>query len=116
MKSYDTEMRFLKNPNFAVAVLAMDFYNHGTSCFDPTAWAIWQYHDPEEQSGIVMAFRREESPFDSVKIDLKGLLAGKTYQAENLNDGTAKSITDTLEISLPEKRTSVIFKYKKAAQ
>ena len=90
---------------------SMDFYNHGTSCFDPTAWAIWQYHDSEEQSGIVMAFRREESPFDSVKIDLKGLLTGKTYQAENLNDGTAKSITDTLEISLPEKRTSVIFKY-----
>ena len=94
----------------------MDFYNHGSSCFDPTAWAIWQYHDSEEQSGIVMAFRREESPFDCVKIDLKGILKGKAYEVTNLDNGTAKRITDTLEITLPEKRTSIIFKYKKASQ
>ena len=90
---------------------SMDFYNHGTSVFDETAWAIWQYHDSETQSGIVMAFRREESPFDAVKIDLKGLLKGEEYEAVNLDDGTARDMQGALEILLPERRTSVIFKY-----
>lgn len=49
-----------------------DFYNHGSKEFDESSWAIWQYHDNETQSGIVMAFRRCEAPFNSVKIDLKG--------------------------------------------
>ena len=35
-----------------------DFYNHGSAEFDESSWAVWQYHDPESQSGIVMAFRR----------------------------------------------------------
>ena len=58
-----------------------------------------------------MAFRREGSPFDSVKIDLKGILKGTTYEVINLDDGSVKNIADALQITLPEKRTSVIFKY-----
>ena len=54
-----------------------DFYNHGSKLFDDTSWAIWQYHDDKDQSGIVMAFRRENSPFENVKIALKGLNGGE---------------------------------------
>ena len=53
--------------------ISMDFYNHGSSQLDETSWTIWQYHDNDTQSGIVMAFRRSESPFDRVTITLKGL-------------------------------------------
>ena len=72
----------------------MDFHNHGSSCFDDTSWAIWQYHDADSGSGIVMAFRRSESPFDTVKIKLKGLSEGKDYIFTNLNDNTAVVATD----------------------
>ena len=47
---------------------SMDFYNHGSDCFDETSWTIWQYHDEESQSGIVMAFRRQKSPFEQVNV------------------------------------------------
>lgn len=88
-----------------------DFYNHASNVFDDTSWAVWQYHDPDTQSGIVMAFRREKSPFDTVKINLKGILKGKTYEIKNLDDGTTQNITDTLEIVLPQKRSSTIIEY-----
>ena len=91
---------------------SMDFYNHGAAVFDETAWAIWQYHAPETQSGIVMAFRRCESPFDRVTIDLKGLLKDRNYQVINLNDNTEDCITNSIEIVLPKKRSSVIFEYR----
>lgn len=90
---------------------SMDFYNHASSCFDPTAWAIWQYHDSETQSGIVMAFRRIESPFDQVKIDLKGLLPNKLYTFTNLDDCSAQDKKNSMIIRLPQKRSSVILKY-----
>ena len=58
-----------------------------------------------------MAFRREKSPFDTVKINLKGILKGKTYEIKNLDDGTVQNITDTLDIVLPQKRSSTIIEY-----
>ncbi len=90
---------------------SMNFYNHGSYCFDDTSWAIWQYHDADSGSGIVMAFRRCQSPFDTVKIRLKGLLDGKNYTYKNLDDNTAFIATDILEITLPHKRSSTIFEY-----
>jgi len=90
---------------------SMDFYNHGSSCLDPTAWAIWQYHDSEAQSGIVMAFRRSESPFEQVKINLKGMLKNRAYTFRNLDDGTIQSGTDLVEITLPQKRSCTILEY-----
>ena len=89
----------------------MDFYNHGSCDFDDTSWAIWQYHNPETQKGIVMAFRRENSPFETVKVNLKGILKGKIYTVENLDENSVTKITDTLEIVLKDKRSSVVFEY-----
>ena len=91
-----------------------DFYNHGSRVFDSTAWTILQYHDPDTDSGIVMAFRREHSPFASVTLHLKGLQGNQSYLFERLNDSSSHLGTDTLSISLPEPRTSVIYEYKRA--
>lgn len=90
---------------------SMDFYNHGSSDFDDTSWAIWQYHDPDTQRGIVMAFRRSNSPFEQVNITLKGLKENKVYCYTNLNNGLSSEHMDRLTIELPEKRSSVIFEY-----
>lgn len=76
-------------------------------------YKIWQYHDENTQSGIVMAFRRSNSPFDTVKIKLKGLLKDKKYTYKNLNDNTLSEGDNQIIISLPEKRSSVIIEYKK---
>jgi alpha-galactosidase len=89
-----------------------DFYNHGSSVFDDTSWAIWQYHDEKTQSGILMAFRRSNSPFDRVSVNLKGLIERERYVARNLDLGSEEEFENTIDVVLPEKRSSVIFEYK----
>jgi len=91
---------------------SMDFYNHGSDVFDDTSWAIWQYHDADAESGIIMAFRRSNSPFDTVKIKLNGLSKGKNYIFTNPDDNTTFIATDILEITLHDKRSSKIFEYR----
>ncbi len=91
---------------------SMDFYNHGSAVFDVTSWAVWQYHDPDTQSGILMAFRRSESPFDTVGISLRGLSEGKQYRFTSLDDGAAFDGGAQMQIVLKEKRSCVIFEYK----
>ena len=91
---------------------AKDFYNHGSQVFDATSWAIWQYHDPETQSGIVMAFRRKNSPFVSVEIALKGTSENAEYAFENLDTNAVFCGNNKLKITLEDKRSCVIFEYK----
>ena len=92
-----------------------DFHNLGSASMDPTAWAIWQYHDPDAGEGVVLAFRRAQSPSDRVVVALKGLPAGATIETENLDTGdTATTAADTLTISLPEPRSSTVLLYRLA--
>ncbi|MBQ8758969.1 MAG: alpha-galactosidase, partial [Clostridia bacterium] len=92
--------------------MSCNFHNHGAEVFDESAWAIWQYHDDETDSGIVMAFRRAKSPFDNVTLELKELTADKKYAFTNLNDFTEFEGSNKLKIELPEKKSSVVFEYK----
>ena len=90
-----------------------DFYNHGSAGLDPTAWAIWQYHDPEKNEGVVLAFRRMESPSRRASIVLKGLPKnGAMVAVENLDTGVKGSVPGVLEIELPEPRSSAVILYK----
>lgn len=88
-----------------------DFYNHGSSVFDDTSWAIWQYHDPDTKKGIIMAFRRSNSLFDRVTVELKGIEKGRICEIKSLDNPDFSVKTNNLEIILPQKRTSVIFEY-----
>ncbi len=92
--------------------MSCNFHNHGAEVYDTTSWTIWQYHDDRTDSGIVMAFRRVDSPFDNVTINLKELCGNKKYLFTNLNDFTEFEGADKIKIELPEKRSSVIFEYK----
>ena len=37
-----------------------DYYPIAVPELDTSAWTAWQYHSPEEDGGVVMAFRRDE--------------------------------------------------------
>ena len=89
-----------------------DFYNHGAEVYDKAAWTIWQYHDGSDDSGILIAFRRSESPFDSVTLTLKGLSENKNYSYYNFDTKEEKVGNSSLTVNLPEKRTSVVIEYK----
>lgn len=88
-----------------------DFYNHGSASADPSAWAVWQYHDPKTDAGVVLAFRRAASPCDRVQVPLKGLPAGAKVVAENLDTGAKTEVNGSLELVLPTPRSSVVVLY-----
>ena len=88
-----------------------DFYNHGSAGLDPTAWAIWQYNDPEKKEGVVLAFRRAQSPSSRATISLKGLPKDATVEVENLDTGAKSTVAGDLEIALPDRRSSTVLHY-----
>ena len=42
-----------------------NFYPHSGANLDARDWCVIQYHRPAENDGIILAFRRHESPFNS---------------------------------------------------
>lgn len=90
---------------------AKDFYNHGAEIYDTTSWTIWQYNDENTQSGIVMAFRRSESPFDHVTIELKGLKDCQEYNYFNYDTKEKVTAQNKINIELEERKSSVIIEY-----
>ena len=47
-----------------------NFYPHSGANLNPRDWCVIQYHRPAEKDGIVLAFRRHESPFSSYTCNL----------------------------------------------
>lgn len=57
---------------------------------DASKWTAVQYHRPDLDEGLVLAFRRSESPYNSAQVSLHGLEPGATY--ELTFDSTGKKV------------------------
>ncbi|MCS7263939.1 MAG: alpha-galactosidase [Armatimonadetes bacterium] len=70
-------------------------------------WTVWQFHDPESDSGAILAFR-EQSPNENLKLLLKGLDPKKRYELQNADSGETFSLTgeqlmsDGFTIAVPQ--------------
>lgn len=88
---------------------------------DSTVWAAWQLNRPEEGKGLVMAFRRAESPYDRAVFSLKELDANARYELEiidedrNVTTRTAAGadMMTGFEVTLTQKRSSTVIRYRK---
>ena len=89
-----------------------DFHNLGSAVYDETAWTIFQYHDPEDQSGVILAFRRSASPFASAEVALKGLEEGR-YCYENADTGVTTEGGRTVRLVIDEIRGSLLIRYRR---
>ncbi len=84
-------------------------------------WCVWQYNSQEDSEGVVIAFRREKSPVNSMKIQLNGLsnddYVFTNYDTnENFTANGEELMKNGLEICLQDKRSSTVFVYKKNNQ
>jgi alpha-galactosidase len=50
------------------------------------AWMAWQFDRPEEGRGVVQAFRRSESLYESARFKLRGLKAATRYRVADLDN------------------------------
>ena len=94
-----------------------DFYPVFGFSREKSCWGGWQYHDPSDDSGFIMAFRREDSPSDTVIISLGGLSANKTYlftcgDTGESFEATGKDAEEKFEIKIDNKRDSRLIRYR----
>jgi alpha-galactosidase len=64
-----------------------DFYPLTPWTRDNTSWIAWQFDRPEAGEGMVQAFRRHESDYESARLRLQGLDADATYLVTHLDTG-----------------------------
>ena len=98
--------------------LTCDYYPLVENSTCNTTWCAWQYNRPENGDGIILAFRRPESPMPKAEFELKGL-SGGSYEFTDADSGEKKTVScDELkskgfEVDIGEKRSSRLIKYKK---
>jgi len=88
-----------------------------------TDWVVTQYQRPDLGEGMVLAFRRPDSPYSSIQVSLRGIEPAATYEvsSDNRSPGDAKTMPGStlsggFEIALPEKRSSDLIVYRKVNQ
>ncbi len=82
-------------------------------------WIAWQYHRPEEGTGFVQAFRRNESQFFGATFPLRGLDTDAEYDVRNVDaEGTIRMtgkalMEEGVAIELKEKPGAAVVMYTK---
>ncbi len=56
-------------------------------------WMAWQFHRPDRGEGLVQAFRRDHSFYESARFKLRGLEANARYRVANLDTPETKEMT-----------------------
>jgi hypothetical protein len=83
-------------------------------------WLGSQYHRPDLNEGMILVFRRADSPYKTVQVSLRGLDPEKTYELSF--DSTKKKIKakgsdlmKSFEITIPERHKSDLIHYRETA-
>ncbi len=96
-----------------------DFYALIPNSKENTSWNAQQYHDPEDQSGIILAFRRARSPFSTLHSMPKGFMPGAEYEFTDSDTGESFKAKGSdllekgLDLCIREKRGSMLLRYRK---
>lgn len=99
-------------PNFYGDYYPLTSYSLGND-----QWIAWQFNRPEAGEGMVQAFRRADSSFESARFRLSALEPEKTYKVWNTLGGTpveqsGKELMERgLLISMEERPMAVVYRY-----
>ena len=83
------------------------------------AWAAWQFDRPDLGAGVVLAFRRPQSPLVEATFPLKGLEAKSHYEFRDVDSGaltllSGKECTERgLRVEMPDKPAARLLIYRK---
>lgn len=70
-----------------------DYYPLTPYSLDPTLWMAWQFDVPEKGHGLVQAFRRNQSVYESARFRLSGLDPQSRYVVTNLDTAETQTIS-----------------------
>ena len=80
-------------------------------------WIAWQFHDPADGSGFVMAFRRDEAPESEYTVAVRALDPDASYEVYDEDKDstvimTGRELSAGLTITLDKPRSSVLLRYR----
>ena len=96
-----------------------DYYPLTPYSQDNTVWIAWQFNLPEDGEGMLQAFRRESSVYESSRLTLMGLDPDILYIVTDVDSGRQTEVSGRklmeigLLVNIPERPGSAIVKYKK---
>jgi alpha-galactosidase len=96
-----------------------DYYPLTSYSKDLLSWLAWQFDRPDMGAGLVQAFRRSESPYESAALRLHSLDPDATYVVEDFDvDGTrecsGRELMDKgLPVALGSRASAAIMTYRK---
>ena len=97
-----------------------DYYPFTPYSLDEEVWIAWQFDRPDLGEGMVQAFRREKSVYESARFNLRGLepdahYTVKNMDAQNSNEMTGRELMENgLVVRIPGKPGAVVITYKKS--
>jgi alpha-galactosidase len=83
-------------------------------------WMVWQFDRPDLKAGVVQAFRRAHSIYETARVQLRELDAAAAYQIADFDGGdpvrlSGKELMESgLPMRLPEKPQAGIYEYRLA--
>lgn len=97
-----------------------DFYPLTPCTLDNTQLAAWQFHRPDLDEGLVLAFRRSECPYLGLILGLEGIKRKAHYSVEFIDNAgktrretmSGEQLATDLPLRLPERGTSLAIRYK----
>jgi alpha-galactosidase len=96
-----------------------DFYPLTPCTTTPDHWIAYQFHRPDLDAGLVLAFRRARSPYPAIEMPLHALAEERQYRVELVDDAgkstvraqSGKELMSTWELRLPDKGASLVIRY-----
>ena len=97
-----------------------DFYPLTPWTRDDQVWMAWQFNRPEQGEGMVQAFRRHNSFYESAELRLRDLDPKARYEVVNLDTPTARQeltgselMQKGLLVALPAQPAAAVITYRK---
>lgn len=97
-----------------------DYYPLTSWSAEPDVWLAYQFDRPEEGQGVVQAFRRPQSVYETARFKLRGLDPDARYTLKNF-DAAAETeasgrelVENGLAVAIPTQPGAVIITYKRA--
>ena len=96
-----------------------DFYPLTPYSLDQSQWMAWQMNRADTGEGIVQAFRRYASVYESAQFKLRGLDSSAVYEVADMDTGKVTRetgndlMTRGVVISLPDQPAAALVRYQK---
>ncbi len=95
-----------------------DYYPLTPYSLNDDVWLAWQFHRPDLGEGMVQAFRRKQSVYESARFHLRGLDPDGCYTVRDMdtpgsNEATGRELMEGgVVIRIPDRPGAVMITYK----